>query len=366
MRKACDLQFEIVCATNITEQMRLLRQKQVEIFRLLQQHQDTIQYRVNSSRIEFVDGKYFNDIWPKLNKNNKQIGEKCNYLARVLYNIRKIDSLKDNTTDKYSRVQIWMIEYLCVCLMKLLYYHILIHPNPQDQSIEYIQVTLKLSFEWWQVANSIREFEHFETPKRKHAQNKYDAATFEFQPRGYKANPPTTSNTRPTVPPAASPKPKPPKSNTVQPRHSKLLPVPLLPAHAEETEESEEADADADREAPDASATDTEDTQGSYRKGKHWFPSSEPDDNPPSRKPYRKAKRVIPNWVEEEPEKVEETDSSDAPDADVPDVEDAQEYLPTSPRFGPPNDRKNERHRNLIPDANPPTRKPVKAKRILP
>ncbi len=240
MRNACDLQFEIVCVTNITERMRSLMQKQVEIFRLLHQRQDTIQYRVNSSRIDFVDGKYFNDIWPKANKNNKQIGEKCNYLARVLYNIRKIDSLKGNTTDQYSRVQIWMIEYLCVCLMKLLYYHILICSNPQDQSIEYIQVMLKLSFEWWQVANSIREFEHFETPKRKDTQNKYYPATFEFQPARYQDNPPTTTNPRPTAPPYVSPKPKPPKYNTVQPRHSKLLPVPLFPAHAEETEESEE------------------------------------------------------------------------------------------------------------------------------
>ena len=168
MTTACSSTVAVVCSVNVQTTSAELITKKNSMLQLLENEKNNIIYGVETLQVNFKGGKYFKDIWPKAVR--KQLHERANYLGRVRHSLQKIEFVSDRvlvaqytssgTLWKYSRVQIWIIEYLCACLMRLLYFHILKNGNEVDEGK--IMLMLQRALEWWKQATSYHAFGIFQ------------------------------------------------------------------------------------------------------------------------------------------------------------------------------------------------------------
>jgi hypothetical protein len=121
-------------------------------------------YHAEIVRMHFDNGKYIDDIWP--GTNNKPL-----FVKMMLYNIKKMKTkresakISDTGIQLYSSIYVWGIEYLVVCLMRLMYMHL--HFEKGTDRLMYMNTVtdiLKLSFQYHRLVSGLYSLQNLLRP----------------------------------------------------------------------------------------------------------------------------------------------------------------------------------------------------------
>lgn len=121
-------------------------------------------YGAEIVRIQFDDGKYIDDFWP--GTNNKSL-----FVNRMLYNIKKIKNKRESAKNSdigiqlYNSIYVWGIEYLVVCLMRLMYMHL--HLEKGSDRLPYLNMVtdiLRCSFQHFRLVSGLYSLQNLLRP----------------------------------------------------------------------------------------------------------------------------------------------------------------------------------------------------------
>jgi hypothetical protein len=98
-------------------------------------------YGVEKIRIDSDDGKYFDDIWPVIHTISPEPNVRTLFVDRILHLINKLTAWREsaqpsaNGVKCYSIIYVWNIQYLVVCLTRLMYIHLAYDTPGQNKTL---------------------------------------------------------------------------------------------------------------------------------------------------------------------------------------------------------------------------------------